>query len=739
MNQPSLPSSHDIQETLRRVFGFRGFRPHQQEIVESLLNGNDVFAVMPTGGGKSLCYQLPAKILPGAAVIVSPLIALMKDQVDGAAANGLSTGTLNSSTSGREKAGTWRALHTGELDLLYVSPERLLANGFLEELAGCDISFFAIDEAHCVSEWGHDFRPDYLGLEVITRQFPGKPMAAFTATATRKVADDIISRLGLRSPMEVRASFNRPNLYYQAEPRTDFEKQAMAVIKQYPGESGIIYRATRKSVESTTGKLLKLGLKVKAYHAGMSTEERNEAQDDFRLDRCQVIVATVAFGMGIDKSNVRFVIHGDLPKNLESYYQETGRAGRDGEPAHCALFYGSQEMVLWRRFADDLTSTALRDSAINQLKQMIRFVQMDGCRRKALLEYFGEKLHTDDCGGCDICRGEVERMEATVEAQMAISAMVRCGGRFGSTHLADVLLGSDTARVRDNGHHLLPTYGVGRDYDRNFWRDLMENLIVRGLAERADGQYPTLAASPRAWPLLRGEEKFFMLRTAVKSRPRRAMEEERDGLSMELFGRLKETRKRLAFDAGIAPYLVFSDRSLREMAQSKPMSNSEFLNINGVGQRKMESYGPEFLAIIAEYLEEHPEEMTGRKISPDSFSKATERVRGEGRAVKGETIGHTAELLDEGRSLAEIAQLRDLTLRTVVGHLEKLVETGHDLPSARFISDELLGKVSSYLAANNDETSARPPLKPIVEALNISYEEAVIGRAFSIRQAQSSG
>lgn len=622
------------------LFGFRSFRPYQREIVEAILSGRDVFAVMPTGGGKSLCYQLPARVLPGAAVVVSPLIALMKDQVDNARANGLSAASFNSSSSPQEKSETRRLLAQGRLDLLYVSPERLLLPDFLDELGHYELSFFAIDEAHCVSEWGHDFRPDYLGLKLIGRHFPQKPIAAFTATATERVAEDIAARLGLRSPFRIRASFNRSNLHYQAAPKGDLNKQILEIMAQYPGESGLVYRSTRRKTEETAAALAKKGVAARAYHAGLEDAERRSCQEDFQKDRCQVVVATVAFGMGIDKPNVRFVIHGDLPKNLESYYQETGRAGRDGEPAHCALFYGSQEMVLWRRFAEELAEGVQRRAALEQLQQMINYAQRDGCRRKALLAYFNEELGPppqaggavgDDggpdrqigagggalglpglinCGGCDICLGEVERVEATMPAQMALSAMVRTGGRFGSAHLADILVGADTEKIRANGHQHLPTHGVGREYDRRFWRDLMSALLNRGLAENSgDERFPTLAASPRSYPLLRGEEKFFMLRTAarekVRRRPKIAMDDagqKMPPVSEELVALLKAERRRLALAADVPPYIIFSDRALREMAQLKPTTANAFLEITGVGRHKLAQYGHQFMKIIDEYL-----------------------------------------------------------------------------------------------------------------------------------------
>ncbi len=742
------PPEVEVKRTLREVFGFRSFRPHQEEIVESILNGRDVFAVMPTGGGKTLCYQLPARLLPGAAVVVSPLIALMKDQVDNARAMGLAAGSLNSASSPRERAETWRALREGGLDLLYVSPERLLVPDFLEELASAALSFFAIDEAHCVSEWGHDFRPDYLGLSILAERFPQLPIAAFTATATVTVAEDIGRRLGLRSPHTVRASFNRPNLYYQASPRdSHLESQILEIMALYPDESGLVYRATRRKVEECARELVRRGVEARPYHAGLDDSERRRTQEDFKLDRVKVIVATVAFGMGIDKSNVRFVIHGDLPKNLESYYQETGRAGRDGEPAHCALFYGSQEMVLWKRFADELPDQTQRTVAFKQLRHMINFAQQDACRRRTLLAYFGEELTGENCGACDICRGEVERTEATVPAQMALSAMARTGGRFGSGHLADILVGADTAKIRDNRHNLLPTYGVGRAYDRSFWRDLMAALLARGLAENTgDERFPTLGVSARAWPVLKGEEKFHVLRSAVKSKVRRRARDTAladpalPPLSEELLVLLKARRRCLAEEAKLPPYVIFSDRSLREMAQIKPTSPEEFMAVTGIGRHKLEKYGSEFMAIVAAYLKDHPEEKTFDKdLKVNEPAAILTGGQGGNKKVTGRNSARelTGRLLQEGLGLEETARARGLKPSTIIGHLEDLVLDGWVFAPDGLIDDEKLELATEGFSRYGDDEWH---LRPVVEGMNfkISYDEARIARAL-LRKVPRSG
>ncbi len=418
-------------ETLREVFGFQAFRPNQQAIVTSILEKRDVFAVMPTGGGKSLCYQLPATMLPGTAIVISPLISLMKDQVDAALENGIPAGFLNSSLDDDEKRRVYRDLHENKLDLLYIAPERFAIPGFLDTLKGMPLSLIAVDEAHCISEWGHDFRPDYLSLTGVTSIFNDVAVAAFTATATMEVQDDIINRMALRSPHKVRASFNRPNLVYQVQRKERVEQQIHRVLEAHPHDPGIIYRTTRESVEKLAGYLTDKGFRALPYHAGMEAEERKRNQEAFNRDETTVIVATIAFGMGIDKSNVRFVIHADLPKNIESYYQETGRAGRDGEPADCILFFGRGDIPKIRYFVDRMTDDAERAVAEEKLNQAVKYASHHVCRRKQLLGYFQETYPEDNCRTCDVCLGDTETVDLTTDAQIVMSAMLRTEQRFG--------------------------------------------------------------------------------------------------------------------------------------------------------------------------------------------------------------------------------------------------------------------------------------------------------------------
>ncbi|MEM7386936.1 MAG: RecQ family ATP-dependent DNA helicase, partial [Verrucomicrobiota bacterium] len=481
-----------IEEKLQEVFGFSGFRPHQRELVEALLAGRDAVGVMPTGGGKSLCYQLPAVLSEGCAVVVSPLIALMKDQVDAALANGIRAAAVHSGLPDSVRLDAARAYRDGELDLLYVAPERLSMAGMLNRLTHCPRgrpAFFAIDEAHCISEWGPDFRPDYLALGQLREALPDVPIGAFTATATRKIAADIEQRLLLNEPIAIRASFDRENLFYEVRAKRDWESQLVQFIKEREGQSGIVYRTTRKSVEATARLLQANGIDARGYHAGMEPDERSDTQEAFIRDNAAVIVATIAFGMGIDKADVRFVIHGDLPKNIESYYQETGRAGRDGEPSHCLLLFSSGDVVKLRRLTESVADEAERERTLQLLREMERFASVPTCRRKALLAYFDESYPKDNCESCDVCTGDFQQVEATREAQILLSAIARTGERFGAVHLCDIVTGANTARIRQFSHDQVKTYGAGRNRPKTFWRSVLSGLISNDIVQLSNDQF----------------------------------------------------------------------------------------------------------------------------------------------------------------------------------------------------------------------------------------------------------
>ncbi|MBI5407958.1 MAG: DNA helicase RecQ [Nitrospirae bacterium] len=710
-----------VFDTLKKVFGFQSFRPNQEEIIRSILGGKDVLAVMPTGGGKSLCYQLPAKLMDGTAVVISPLISLMKDQVDAAVENGISAAFVNSSLAKEETAAVFRRLRNNSIELLYIAPERFAMPNFIETLKGVRISLFAIDEAHCISEWGHDFRPDYLSLSNIAKTFPEAPLAAFTATATRKVQDDVIAKLGLREPFTVRASFNRQNLFYRVKSKRELASQIMEVLKKHAGEPGIIYRTTRDSVDGLSGFLSGQGIKALPYHAGLEQEERKANQEAFSKDEVHVIVATIAFGMGIDKSNVRFVIHADLPKNIESYYQETGRAGRDGEPADCVLFFGREDIPKIRYFIDRISDDTERDIALKKLNQMVRYASHNVCRRKQVLEYFGEGYANKNCGACDICTGKVEKVDITTEAQIFMSAMSRTGQRFGIMHIIDIITGADTKRIRELGHDKIKTFGAGKDRDKNHWRFIADELLAQDVIYQDGGAYPVLKITDMGKTILFGKEKVSALkREEISKKPRKGKRSGFEEYDKALFERLRALRKRLADEQQVPPYIVFSDKTLHEMCRRHPSALPEMASISGVGDAKLERYGNEFIEEIKTYLEENPDISIQENRFPDIPSERSGKP-------KGETFEKTYELFKQGLSIGKIAKARSLAESTITSHIEQMIMDGRDIDIDRLIDpakrDEI-GKLFLKLGSWQ--------LNPVIEHFKgtVSYEEAKVVRAY---------
>ena len=593
-----------LMAALSNVFGFHAFRPNQESIIRAVMDRRDAFAVMPTGGGKSLCYQLPAHLLNGTCVVISPLISLMKDQVDAAKANGLRAEFLNSSQEPSEQGYVLRRLADAELDLLYVAPERFAMDGFCGTLKTIPLCLFAVDEAHCISEWGHDFRPDYLSLSRIVEEFEGVPVAAFTATATKRVQQDIVTRLRLRNPFGIRASFDRPNLFYQVLPKENVRRQLLAFLRERPGQAGIIYRTTRANVEQTAGHLCEAGIDALPYHAGLDPDTRKRNQEAFNRDEADVIVATIAFGMGIDKSNVRFVVHADLPKNIESYYQETGRSGRDGEPAHCLLLFARGDIPRLRHFIDEIPDEKERTVAAGKLNQMASFATVNACRRAQLLGYFGEQMEGDNCGGCDVCAGQVEQVDATTDARIAMSAIIRTGQRFGAAHVVDVITGADTEKIRDFRHDQVKTYGAGKGKPKRYWRTIIDNLLGQDCLVQAGGRFPVLHMTDKGMALLTGEGTFHVLRQK-ETPPPKARRAKGDVVDYDpvLFDRLRALRLELARRRGVPPYIVFSDRTLHEMAHYRPVTDEQMRDITGVGDRKLEQYGQAFMDDIRAYVQ----------------------------------------------------------------------------------------------------------------------------------------
>jgi ATP-dependent DNA helicase RecQ len=600
-----MVGSDMLRETLKHHFGFAAFRPLQEEIVNDVLDGRDVFALLPTGGGKSLCFQLPALVGAGLTVVISPLIALMKDQVDALTIAGIPATFLNSSLNWDEVRARQRGLDAGTYRLLYVAPERLALPGFAADLERWSVARFAVDEAHCISEWGHDFRPEYRRLAELRERFPAQPFIALTATATDRVRADIIERLALRDPRIYVASFNRPNLTYRVTHKAQGADSLVAWLRSRPNDAGIVYVQSRASAESLAEKLAASGVSALPYHAGLASDVRGRHQDRFLRDDVRVMCATVAFGMGINKSNVRFVVHFDVPKNVEGYYQETGRAGRDGLPAECLLYFSHGDVNKYERFIAEKSDPREAALARAQLDTMIRYAYAGGCRRRELLAYFGESFDRENCGSCDNCLEPRPVSDATVLAQKMLSCIYRVrekhGGEFGITHIIDILLGTKNEKVERWGHHELSTFGIGAELGRSGWRHLAGELVRLGLIVADAARYNIVTLTPAGRRAL-VERSPIVIRAApiapVKARKSKAAATD-DDYDVELFATLRAVRKALADERDVPAFLIFSDAVLRAMAREVPATPSELRAITGVGDRKLADFGTPFLAAIA--------------------------------------------------------------------------------------------------------------------------------------------
>jgi len=595
----------DLPSSLKKHFGYDEFRPLQQEIVSAALAGRDVFALMPTGGGKSLCFQLPALLRDGLTIVVSPLISLMKDQVDALQSSGIAATFLNSALDRHEAVERLRGLNRGQYRMLYLAPERLMLDGFLERALNWNITQIAIDEAHCISEWGHDFRPEYRELKKLRRHLPDVPIMALTATATKRVRKDIVDQLHLDNARCYVASFNRPNLTYRVVPKSSPYEQVLTFIRSRPNESGIVYCASRKTADSLATKLNGDGVKAKPYHAGLEAKERTKHQELFLRDDARVITATIAFGMGINKPNVRFVVHHDLPKNIESYYQETGRAGRDGLPSECVLLFSASDVVKQRRFIEEKSEREQR-IAQEQLRNTIHYAETRDCRRATLLKYFGEEFPAP-CNGCDNCLEPRETFDGTVPAQKFLSCIQRVrqksGFSFGLNHTVDVLSGADTEPIRQRGHDQLSTYGIGQDLTRGAWQAIGRELLRLGLVTAAPGKFATLELTEAGWAALRERKQITLTKpydVQEKKRSKRRVGEIK--CDEALFERLRVLRRQIADERDVPAYIIFSDVALREMARAYPTTTAKFSRIPGVGQQKVRDFEEPFTTAIAEYL-----------------------------------------------------------------------------------------------------------------------------------------
>lgn len=599
-------SSERALEILRSVFGYDRFRGDQAEIIDTLSGGQDALVLMPTGGGKSLCYQIPALIRPGVGIVVSPLIALMKDQVDAAAALGIRAACLNSTLGFREQQWIEEQLTRGELDLLYIAPERLLTDRMLELLGNAELALFAIDEAHCVSQWGHDFRPEYQQLSILHERFPGVPRVALTATADARTRGEIVAQLRLQRARQFVASFDRPNIRYAINDGQNPRARLWSFLeREHPEDAGIVYCLSRSKVESTAEWLAGKGRVALPYHAGLSAAARQRHQERFLREEGVIIVATIAFGMGIDKPDVRFVAHLSLPKSIEAYYQETGRAGRDGEPANAWMAYGLQDVISLRQMVESSTAPDAQKRIMqNKLQAMLGLCELSSCRRQALLAYFGETL-AEPCGNCDNCLNPPQVWNGTEAARKALSCVYRTGQRFGVNYVIDVLIGKDDERIVNNRHNQLSTYGIGADISQNQWRSVFRQLITAGYLRADMERYGALTLTPESRPLLRGEiEVHFRKQTrpSKEKSVRKKIETVLENAADErLFERLREERLSIARELGVPPYVIFHDSTLREMAVQQPLTPEGLLQISGVGESKLEKFGEAFLAVIHEF------------------------------------------------------------------------------------------------------------------------------------------
>ena len=695
-----MPDTQLLQKTLKDYFGYDSFRPLQKQIIDSVFEQNDNLVIMPTGGGKSICYQLPAILLPGITLVISPLIALMKDQVDGLNANGITAAYINSSQTEEEQQKIYSLLHLQKIKLLYIAPESL---SFLETiLASSTISLIAIDEAHCISSWGHDFRPAYTQLAFLKNRLPNTPVIALTATADKATRDDICKQLNISHATRHIASFDRQNLSLEVRPGSNRIKQIIDFIDDRPNQSGIIYCLSRKTTESLAEKLVQNDIQAVAYHAGLNHLQRSNTQDDFINDNVQVVCATIAFGMGIDKSNVRWVIHYNLPKNIEGYYQEIGRAGRDGLPSSTLLFHSYADIVQLQKFADNAGNKELQIAKLDRMKQ---YADALSCRRKILLNYFGELIE-HNCGNCDICKNPPSFFDGTILAQKALSAVVRLKEEESTGTVIDVLRGSQNATIYNKGYQELKTYGIGKDISWKDWQQYIIQLINQGYLEIAFHEKNKLKTTSLARKVLFEQEKVE-LANLIELEKKQAKQENTTAKKAQedsLFERLRLLRLKLAREAEIPAYQIFSDATLKEMERERPMTDDDFMQINGVGKRKMQDYGFDFIKEIIAY---HKEKRAPKK------------------KKKGNTYKVTLELYANGMSIEEIAIERKLSETTIFSHLSKLYEDGEAIDLHQFISKADLNAIQKAKEVLENPTTLKPYFEYFEEA--IDYQTIRVG------------
>ncbi len=676
-----------IYDNLQKYFGYGSFRPLQLEIIQDVLKGKDAVVLMPTGGGKSICYQLPSVMMEGITLVVSPLIALMKDQVQSLTANGINAVFLNSSLTETSKRAIVERINSGEVRLLYVAPETIFSGNFMTFLKSLKINLIAIDEAHCVSSWGHSFRPEYRKLHALKEEFPDVPALALTATADRAVRSDIGELLGMNSPDTYISSFDRPNLSLAVLPGQKKWEQISRIVRRHSGKSGIIYCSSRKATESLAEKLQNQGVKAEYYHAGMPGDKREVTQDKFIQGDIDVICATIAFGMGIDKSDIRFVIHHNMPGNIESYYQEIGRAGRDGEPAETILFYSYRDVQTQMDFIKEIDNEQYKKIQLAKLIRMQEFAEAQVCRRKILLSYFSETLQ-EDCGNCDVCKNPPKYFDGTRLAQMALSAVARTDENIGITTLVDILKGSYSKVVNENYYHKIKTFGVGRDTTLFAWQLYIQQFIQQGIVEIDYKNHYNLILNDLSKKVLKGEVEVKLVdyevikqRKEEQKKSATKVKPEKMSVNESLYETLRELRSQIAKKKRIQPYRIFSNESLRDMASQKPSDITEFLDVHGVGEHKAKQYGAPFLETIASF-------QSGRS--------------------KGDTYKVTYEMFKQGKSISEIAVERNLQETTIYSHMANLLKSNSDIDVFNLITQEELDKVAEAKKKIEDITKLKP-------------------------------
>ncbi|MCE7068734.1 DNA helicase RecQ [Dyadobacter sp. CY327] len=704
-------------EALKKYFGYDSFRPQQAEIIDTVMAGKDCLVLMPTGGGKSVCFQIPAILKDGLTVVISPLIALMKDQVEALRGNGVNAAFLNSSLSGAEQDSVMWQAKTGELKLLYIAPERLFSGNTFDFLREWNVKLFAVDESHCISSWGHDFRPEYRQLNTLKMRFPDIPVIALTATADRVTRRDILKQLNIESAETFIASFDRPNLNLSVLPGRKRMQQIQEFLKKHEGQAGIIYCLSRKGTETVAASLKNAGFKAEYYHAGLAPDKRSRVQEQFLKDDIQVIVATIAFGMGIDKSNVRWVIHYNLPSNVESFYQEIGRAGRDGSPSDTVLFYSFLDIITRQDMINNSDQSAEQKELLHaKLNRMKQYAEADICRRRILLSYFNEAVDYD-CGNCDVCRNPRTRFDATVIAQKALSGIARTDQKIAMGMLIDILRGSRNRNILQHGYDRLPTFGVGNELRREEWAEYIGQLLNSGVMDIAYDEAHSFKLNPVSKQVLKGERKVELVKFIPISE-RKAKEEalvpkekpKQEIIRDALFERLRILRKQMADALGVPPYVVFSDATLSEMAQKKPISEAQMKAVSGIGAEKFRRYGETFINEILAFARENTKPGT--------------------RVVKGMTYVETLDLYQEGYSLKIIAEKRDLSTVTIISHLIKLKEDGHNIDLRRLIDNQAYNTIIQ--AAQEIQVGKNDPLKPLFELLNEQFDYGQIRLALAL-------